>query len=90
MVNYVKQQTYNVKEMMKISKLNIDQKLKEIRNLISLWRPRKMTPYANDTVIKSLSISKVLVTHILLSLPSPGPDTVDILDGVFRDFFMGW
>ena len=39
---------------MKITKLNIDLKLKEIRNLISLWRPRKMTHYGKVTVIKSL------------------------------------
>ena len=61
--------SYNINNMGEITELNISDKIKDIKKLISVWKIRKLTPYGKVVLIKSLLYSKF--THILLSLPSP-------------------
>ena len=60
---------YNINNMGEITELNISDKIKDIKKLISVWKIRKLTPCGKVVLIKSLLYSKF--THILLSLPSP-------------------
>ena len=61
--------SYNIKNMGEITEINISNKIKDIKKLVSVWKTRRLTPYGKVVLIKSLLFSKF--THILLSLPSP-------------------
>ena len=75
---------YNVNEMGEITRLNIEKKINDIKNLIRLWQARKLSPYGKVTVIKSLFLSKI--THLLLTLPSPDQSLFNELDTLFNSF----
>ena len=76
--------SYNINNMGEITELNISDKIKDIKKLISVWKSRKLTPYGKVVLIKSLLYSKF--THILLSLPSPEQKTFDLLNSIVKDF----
>ena len=76
---------YNIKNFNKITDLNIETKIEEIKKLIGLWNARNLTPYGKIIIIKSLLISKI--THILLSLPSPTNELLNKLEKIFKIFY---
>ena len=76
--------TYDIKDFENITERNIDIKLKEIHKLIQIWNGRFLTPFGKVVIIKSLLISKI--THVLLSLPSPKPDTIIQIEETFKNF----
>ena len=49
--------------------LNYEPKLQCIRNSISYWKKRKLTPIGKIIVVKSLLVP--ILTHLFISLPSP-------------------
>ena len=75
---------YNIDKIEQITDFNIEKKTIEIQKLIYLWNSRNLTPYGKITIIKSLLISKI--THVLLSLPSPNPKTLEKLEEMFKNF----
>ena len=64
---------YDIDTMETITNDNISLKLSEIKQLISIWSSRALTPYRKVVIIKSLLMSKI--THILLSPPTPSENT---------------
>ena len=70
--------------MGEISENNILNKIKDIKEIIAIWKTRKLTPYGKVVIIKSLLFSKF--THILLSLPSPGKETFKTINNLVKDF----
>ena len=76
--------TYDVLNMSNITKINIDDKIPQIKQLIQNWSNRNITPIGRVTVCKSLIISKI--THILMSLPTPSVDTFKVLETLLINF----
>ena len=75
---------YDVFKLSEITELNLNSKIVKIKKLIRTWSTRKLTPYGKVTIVKSLLLSKI--THILLSLPSPNPETFKTLENIFLSF----
>ena len=78
---------YDIDKMETITDDNISLKLSEIKQLISIWSSRALTPYGKVVIIKSLLMSKI--THILLSLPTPSESAFAQLDSLFFTFILG-
>ena len=75
---------YDVFKLSEITELNLNSKIVKIKKLIRTWSTRKLTPYGKVTIVKSLLLSKI--RHILLSLPSPNPETFKTLENIFLSF----
>ena len=65
-------------------KLNYGEKLKEIKNLLTQWSKRKLTPYGKIAVIKSLAMAKI--NPLMLSLPNPSDSFLRELNALFFKF----
>ena len=78
---------YDIDKMETITDDNISLKLSEIKQLISIWSSRALTPYGKGVIIKSLLMSKI--THMLLSLPTPSESSFAQLDSLFFTFIWG-
>ena len=76
--------SYDIGNMDRISDMNIEMKIGEIRKIIALRNSRFLTPFGKVIIVKNLLISKI--THVLLSLPSPSPDTLRTLENIFMNF----
>ena len=75
--------TFDV-DLDKIISINYKDKIVQIKNSIKMWRRRFLTPLGKITVIKSLLLPKI--THLLIALPNPDSETLNILNGIFYDF----
>ena len=75
---------YNINTMGEITELNLQSKKVEIKKLIAVWSSRRLTPYGKVVIIKSLLYSKF--THLLLSLPSQKPQTLNELGDIINNF----
>ena len=64
--------------------INYSDKLKEIKNLLLVWKKRQLTPFGKITVLKTLAISKI--THLFLTLPDPSDKFMNQLDRLFFQF----
>ena len=53
----------------RISEINCDGRLTEIRNILNKWSKRQPTPFGKITVIKTLTISKSV--HLFINIPDP-------------------
>ena len=73
--------TLQLKDMIKI---NYNDKIREIKNLLMQWSKRVLTPFGRITVIKSLAIAKI--NHLFLSLPNPDENIIKELDSLFFKF----
>ena len=49
-----------------------------------MWRRRFLTLLGKTTVIKSLLLPKI--THLLISLPNPDTEILNIISSIFYDF----
>ena len=76
--------SYNSNKMGEITENNISKKIKDMKNIISVWKIRNLTPNGKVALIKSLLFSKI--THILLSIPSPNSSTMSYLQNMINDF----
>ena len=56
-------------DLEKMLNLNYEPKLQSIRNSISHWKKRKLTPIGKIIVVKSILVP--ILTHLFISLPSP-------------------
>ena len=64
-------------------KINYEQKIIEMKNLIKIWLIRKLTVLGRIVIFKSLIIPKI--THLLISLPNPSEQTIQqIKELVFK------
>ena len=61
-------------DMKQITKINYEQKIIEMKNLIKIWSIRKLTVLGRIVVFKSLIIPKI--TYLLISLPNPSEQTI--------------
>ena len=64
--------------------INYMDKIAQIKNSIKMWRRRFLTPLGKITVIKSLLLPKI--THLLISLPNPDTEILNIISSIFYDF----
>ena len=71
----------NIHEMISI---NYEDKLLEIKNLLSHWSKRNLTPVGRITVIKSLALSKL--NHLFAALPNPPDNYIQTLNRLFFKF----
>ena len=79
--------SYDIGNMERISDMNIEKKIGEIRKTTALWNSRFLTPFGKVIIVKSLLISKF--THVLLSLPSPSTYIYKVLENIFMNFIWG-
>ena len=75
--------TFDV-DLDKMIGINYMDKIAQIKNSIKMWRRRFLTPLGKITVIKSLSLPKI--THLLISLPNPDTEILNIISSIFYDF----
>ena len=54
---------------MNTSKRTLKKKLKSMINLLNLWKPRNLTLYSCNTILKSLGLSKVICNTSVLKFP---------------------
>ena len=75
--------TFDV-DLDKMIGINYMDKIAQIKNSIKMWRRRFLTRLGKITVIKSLLLPKI--THLLLSLPNPDTEILNIISSIFYDF----
>ena len=75
--------TFNV-DLDKMIGINYMDKIAQIKNSIKMWRRRFLTPFGKINVIKSLLLPKI--THLLISLPNPDTEILNIIGGISYDF----
>ena len=75
--------TFDV-DLDKMIGINYMDKIAQIKNSIKMWRRRFLTPLGKITVIKSLLLPKI--THLLISLPNPDTEVLNIISSIFYDF----
>ena len=75
--------TFDV-DLDKMIGINYMDKIAQIQNSIKMWRRRFLTPLGKITVIKSLLLPKI--THLLISLPNPDTEILNIISSIFYDF----
>ena len=64
--------------------LNYKDKISEIKNLLTQWSKRNLTPMGKIVVIKSLAMAKI--NHLLLSLPNPPTNILNEINSMFFKF----
>ena len=62
-------------------RINYEEKLREVKDLLIQWSKRILTPYGRITVVKSLAIAKI--NHLFLALPNPPDKIVQELNSLF-------
>ena len=67
-----------------IPKLNYENKIEEMKNMIHIWSKRAISTLAKITVVKSLIIPKI--THLLISLPGPSRDILQSIESMLYKF----
>ena len=72
------------KNLDEISDINYQDKIKEMKVLLTHWSKRNLTPIGRITVIKSLALSKI--NHLILSLPNPSQKIITEIHNMFYDF----
>ena len=78
---------YDIMDIENITKININEKIVSMKNILHAWGSRKITPIGKITIAKSLVMSKI--THILQALPSPDNETLKTLDDMYYNFIWG-
>ena len=74
-------------DLHEIVPINFENKLNEIRKVLSAWSRRNLTPFFGKiTVIKSLVISKI--THLLLNLPDLEDNLLKELNTLLYNFLL--
>ena len=76
--------TFNVKELDKITDNNCTQKFPKMKKVLRQRKRRQLTLNGKISVFKSLISS--MITHILLSLPSPSQTFINEYDSLVKDF----
>jgi hypothetical protein len=67
--------------------LNYTPKINEIKNLLSVWSKRILTPIGKNVVLKSLALAKL--NHLFISLPNPNIDIIKQIQTMFFKFICG-
>ena len=67
-----------------IVELNFTQAIQSLEKLLRVWSKRHLTPLGKVTVIKTLALSKL--THLFLTIPSPGKDIFKKIEVLFYKF----
>ena len=75
-------------DLHEIVPINFENKLNEIRKVLSAWSRRNLTPFFGKiTVIKSLVLSKI--TYLLPNLPDPDDKFLKELNTLLFNFLWG-
>ena len=72
------------KNLDEISNINYQDKIKEMKVLLTHWSKRNLTSIGRITVIKSLALSKI--NHLILSLPNPSQKIITEIHNMCYDF----
>lgn len=75
--------TFDV-DLSKMVQLNYTDRIHKMKNKISNWDKRALTPLGKITVIKSLLLP--MITHLILSLPNPEFNMIKDINNMFYDF----
>ena len=75
---------FNINELQNITDLICSLKLPKMKKVLRQWKRRKLTLNGKFSVFKSLVSS--MITHILLSLPSPSKTCIEEYDNMVHDF----
>ena len=75
--------TFNI-DLDEIVKINYEEKIIKIKNLIKRWQCRYITPLGKITVIKSLLLP--ILNHLFISIPNPSEQIIKELNTLFYDF----
>ena len=67
-----------------VTETNLKNKIESIQHEIIQWKRRKLTLMGKITVIKSLLLAKMV--HIFISLPTPPPAIIKLLEKIIHDF----
>ena len=78
--------TFDV-DLDKMIGINHMDKIAQVKNSIKMWPSRFLTPLGKITVAKLLLLSKI--THLLISLPNPDTEILNIISGIFFMIFYG-
>lgn len=68
----------------KMIDMNFNDKIDKIKNSITYWNRRELTPIGRITVVKSLLLP--LLTHLFISLPNPDIQILHKINNLFFDF----
>ena len=79
--------TFNVNELDKITDNNCTLKFPKMKKTLRQWKRRHLTINGKISVFKSLISS--MITHILLSLPSPSQEFIYEYENILKDFLWG-
>ena len=79
--------TFNVNELDKITDKNCTLKFPKMKKTLRQWKRRHLTINGKISVFKSLISS--MITHILLSLPSPSQEFIYEYENILKDFLWG-
>ena len=71
-------------DLEKMIELNFNEKLKKVKNSLSHWKKRILTPIGRITVVKSILIP--LFIHCFTSLPMPNNSFLKTLNDLLYDF----
>ena len=74
----------NLNEMIE---LNFDEKINDIRKLITHWSKRNLTVLGKITVVKTIIMSKL--THLFISLPNPDLNFMKLLESMLFKYIWG-
>ena len=66
---------------------NFDKKIKNIEKMLSNWTYRYLTPFGKITVIKTLCLSKL--SHTALVITNPSKSMIKRIEGIFFKFLWG-
>ena len=73
--------TTNLNDMIKI---NYNEKIREIKNVLLQWSKRILTPFGKIVVIKTLALSKI--NHLISALPNPPENILNEINSMFYKF----
>ena len=79
--------SFNIRELGKITDNNCTLKFPKMKKVLRQWKRRNLTLNGKISVFKSLMSS--MITHILLSLPSPSQEFRDEYENILKDFLWG-
>ena len=74
-------------ELKLIPSLNFNDRLTDIEKAIAQWNKRNLSVLGKVTVVKTILLSKI--THLLISLPSPGTNFIKKLEHILFNYVWG-
>ena len=71
-----------------MAEINYRLAINKVKNTISFWKKRSLTPLGKITVIKTLILSRL--NHLFMTIPLPLKEFCQKIDYWLYNFFVGW